>query len=537
MKCARDFRPHGPQGERLIGDYGGWSLDLASPDPVTGSTYDLGCLRTVARVKAMIKRDKPLMLIASPPCTYFSSLMNLSHGPSEKDWKHAVFLFSVAIDLCLYQARMGGRFILEYPAGSRAWHLPCVSKLLHVQDLERADFHMCQFGMTQEDENGCGFIFKPTTIYTNSEAVAERSRRRCCGGHRHIALLSGRAKEAQAYPQDLVDAWLDGVDLEMRREREGPVLNSLEMGSDMCDPSEDAFQPPVVLDAPEDAWLAPERIQSARQSEIEKFHSIPVYEYVDEAVAVNDPEAIIVDTRWVDSEKGSRLCAREFAHADDRDDLFSPTPPLVATKMVLSECATISGHQPYHLMLLDVKRAFLYAKTKRKLFIRLPREDPRGGERGILGRLLRAMYGTRDAPQLWTEEVQRVLQEIGFRSCPTQPCIFFHDLLSVTCITHVDDFLLCGPREALQSIYDQLRTSFTLKMKLVGPDRDEDKEGHFLGRRIGWTVQGLTYEADEKHSAALVRDWCFETCRGVATPGVNHESVEARRQLEELEKQ
>ena len=173
LVCEAFSPPRATRRALERGMRGGWALDLQSPDPVTQKTYDLGCLRTVARVKAMLKKDRPLMLIVSPPCTYFSSLMNFSQGPSKEDWDHAVALFSAAVDLCLYQARLGGKFILEHPTGSRAWGLPCLGKLLHVDGLGRADFHMCQYGMTQEDDYGCGFIYKPTSILTNSEAAAQ----------------------------------------------------------------------------------------------------------------------------------------------------------------------------------------------------------------------------------------------------------------------------------------------------------------------------------------------------------------------------
>ena len=77
-------------------------------------------------------------------------------------------------------------------------------------------------------------------------------------------------------------------------------------------------------------------IKAARQAEMKSFWEIPVYDYVPKAFAMSDSDGIIVDTTWVDVNKGtknqpewrSRLCAREFAALEERDDLFAPTPPL-----------------------------------------------------------------------------------------------------------------------------------------------------------------------------------------------------------------
>ena len=64
-------------------------------------------------------------------------------------------------------------------------------------------------------------------------------------------------------------------------------------------------------------------------------------------------------------------------------------------------------------MVLDVKGAFLYGKTKRNVYIWLPSEDPKNQE-GYMGKLEKAMYGTRDAPQVWQEEVRNTMTELGF---------------------------------------------------------------------------------------------------------------------------
>ena len=47
---------------REVGKSGGWSLDLRTPDPVTGRTWDLRDPKQVSRIKWMMRRDRPRVL-------------------------------------------------------------------------------------------------------------------------------------------------------------------------------------------------------------------------------------------------------------------------------------------------------------------------------------------------------------------------------------------------------------------------------------------------------------------------------------------
>ena len=60
-------------------------------------------------------------------------------------------------------------------------------------------------------------------------------------------------------------------------------------------------------------------------------------------------------------------------------------------------------------MLLDVKKAFLYGEIKRRVYIELPEEDVHREGGKYVGKLNKAMYGLRDAPQVWQMEVRRIL--------------------------------------------------------------------------------------------------------------------------------
>ena len=47
---------------------------------------------------------------------------------------------------------------------------------------------------------------------------------------------------------------------------------------------------------------------------------------------------------------------------------------------------------------------FLIWKVKRDVYIELPREDDMSLSGNMVGKLDKAMYGTRDAPQIWQRD-------------------------------------------------------------------------------------------------------------------------------------
>ena len=142
-------------------------------------------------------------------------------------------------------------------------------------------------------------------------------------------------------------------------------------------------------------------------------------EYANRADAYNDPEGVFVNVKWVRTNKGTkhkpqvkcRLVAQELAYGTRMDELFANTPSLSCVKLAMIHAAQEGKNRK--LMTLDVKSAFLYGAARRKIYIELPSADPESGGSKV-GVLYKALYGTRDAPQIWQHEVRKALIEIFF---------------------------------------------------------------------------------------------------------------------------
>jgi len=532
------------------GAKGGFSLDVDHEDPWTGRKWNLLDPKTQDAARSLVRRTRPRLLIASPPCTLFSQLLNISGGvKDEKKWSEAVQMVEFAVEMCILQHRAGRKFIFEHPAGAKSWKLPCLEKLRDITGVEAVVLNMCRFGMELEDKMGRGLVYKPTRIVTNSRTIAEKVGLRCVGGHRHVHLESGRAKLAARYPQSLSDAFLDGLAIEEAFEGGAKeMLMKLTECSDMCDKEEEkAIRESLRgIDDVTGEELDPVLVTRARGEEMKGFEEFGVYEYVLREVAEKDEEGKFIGTRWVDHNKGtaespevrSRLVGQEFARGEVRDDLFAATPPLLASRMLLSATASRSRHGPgdHRIMLLDVKKAFLYGKIQRKVYIELPKEDPKSESGRYVGRLIKAMYGTRDAPQVWQAEVRRTMEELGFKPLVSTPCVYVNRETGVRAVAHVDDFLCAGPRGRLEEFKEELMKRYQMKGQMLGPGVKEVREGKFLGRTIRWGEQGIEWQGDDKLRTALLKEWMMERSSVVSTPGVKEEREKRGPDIEILDK-
>ena len=87
-------------------------------------------------------------------------------------------------------------------------------------------------------------------------------------------------------------------------------------------------------------------------------------------------------------------------------------------EMIMSLATThdVGIGQGDHLKLdfIDIGRTDFNAMARREVFIRLP---PEGNEEGMVGKLMKGMYGTRDATQSWEAEYRELMMTSEFNQC------------------------------------------------------------------------------------------------------------------------
>ena len=263
---------------------------------------------------------------------------------------------------------------------------------------------------------------------------------------------------------------------------------------------------------------------------MKRFKAHNVYGYCDREVAKWDPLGTFVKVKWVRVNKGSRenpnvrcrLVAQELAYGAKDDELYAGTPSLSTLKWLLSDLA--SNRSPdSRIMIMDIKSAFLYGEAVRNVYIELPHRDPESGK-NVVGKLVKAMYGTRDAPKIWFNTVKRFMAKLGFRTSRVQPSLFIHDQKKLKLMVHVDDFLVTGPESGCEWLHSELKKLFELSCLMLGDDKIS--EAKYLNRVVQWGVKGISVSGDAKHSQILISEWGMESCKEVDTP-MGREAEEA----------
>ena len=273
--------------------------------------------------------------------------------------------------------------------------------------------------------------------------------------------------------------------------------------------------------------LDSELVRKARAEEMKEFAKYGVYKKVpiSDCYAQTGKEPIGV--RWVDVNKGdhvtpeyrSRLVAQEIKR-DNRLDLFAAMPPLEAKRVLFSMMMSSDEKEGVVLDFIDVRRAYFHATAIRDVYVKLPDEDH---EAGMCGKLVRAMYGTRDAAQCWEREYTSFMKKVGFTSGKSSPCIFWHQARGIRAVVHGDDFTLSGQRHELDWFREEMARTFSIKIKArIGPCEGGEQATRILNRIVNYEDNVLTYEADQRHAEVVVKGIGLSAeSKSVVTPGTN----------------
>lgn len=142
-------------------------------------------------------------------CIWCSTRENLNKNRHTEQFQtcsqSAVSTNVFCIQLCKFLNKDRRYFLHEHPKAATSWktdptkHFMCC----HVMKLFYAMANMCAFNMTQQDQFGEGFIYKPTCFMTNSLKRFKQLGKQWLGKHRHIHLMNGRAAKATVYTDEL----------------------------------------------------------------------------------------------------------------------------------------------------------------------------------------------------------------------------------------------------------------------------------------------------------------------------------------------
>ena len=516
-----------------------------------------------------VKEKKPSWVVGSPPCTAFSQLQGLNFPKMDPDRVARIMKEAKAhlhFVIYLYHIKLAeGRHLL-----ATSWKDPRMLRLLKHPKVGTTVADQCMYGLTTKDANGKEVkAKKPTQWASSAPHMLKRLSTRCDRTHTHQHLISGRATAAAYYPPKLISQILRGmrdtadaehaesdwtpemgiamVHAAMHHDQPATSLVAAYRESDLAHAnaqrkvtfkymdgrevslSLDSNFKPQYKDEYTNEMLPYEAAKDAMLDELSYFCSV-VFQGVTTDEALKDSDGKIVGCRWVNCNKGDldnpdvrcRLVAQEVNHGDGPTDAFyAATPPLESKRLLFSQWATERKRDGRHLKIscVDIRKAYFNGKPNRSLYVRLPPEL--GLPRNVLGKLVRCMYGTRDAGAIWETCYVDCLVGMGFAQGLGSPCCFYHSEWKISVVVHGDDFTALGTDESLDKYEAGLKKSFECKLRgRLGVEAHDAKEIRLLNRIVRITDQGLLYEADPRHAELLAKSMNLEQCRHVATPGV-----------------
>ena len=212
----------------------GLALDLTVVDPYDGQPWDFDKPEKRERARALIRRQKPYVLIGLPMCRAFSTWQYLNRfccvDPAALERARIQAIVHVDFVMGLYAEQMDGNryFLHEHPAHATSWKLESVLEILRADNVVRVEADQCQYGAEIKHGPQTGEpIKKPTAFMTNSDEIAACLSQRCTGrggrcsrpaGGQHQACSGMHAREAAIYPRDLCRAILRGIRAQMRQD-------------------------------------------------------------------------------------------------------------------------------------------------------------------------------------------------------------------------------------------------------------------------------------------------------------------------------
>ena len=159
----------------------------------------------------------------------------------------------------------------------------------------------------------------------------------------------------------------------------------------------------------------------------------------------------------VDRRKARVVCGGNMQHASTYDQISSPTAVAPSVKLLFS----IASKRAHVVRIFDVKAAYLRADLPESdvIYMRLPTKQ---GDPEVIVRLIKSLYGLKQAGALWYALITDTLETFGCTVNPADSCIWsYTDPATGETLDlglHVDDMLCCATDTSLiDKLMDYIR--------------------------------------------------------------------------------
>jgi hypothetical protein len=192
--------------------------------------------------------------------------------------------------------------------------------------------------------------------------------------------------------------------------------------------------------------------------------------------AKKPPDQPVIKAKWLFKMKtnpdGSllpkaRLVAKGYSQIQfiNYDETFSPVIRKESVRYLFSHAAA-NNLEVHHM---DVETAFLNGELKEDVYMELP--EGFGEDTGKIVKLKRSLYGLKQSPRCWYENINNTLIKNKYHPSISDPCTYLkknekEEVIGLIGL-YVDDCLISGEAEEIKRMKQIL--SNTYKMKDLGP--------------------------------------------------------------------
>lgn len=233
----------------------------------------------------------------------------------------------------------------------------------------------------------------------------------------------------------------------------------------------------------------------------------------------------ILTCRWVFSKKpGNKFKARLVAHGHQQlknqefKETFSPVIRTESIKILLAVSALTN--KIVHAM--DVNNAFLNGILDSEVF--MTQAPGFESENNTVYKLVKSIYGLREAPAVWNRVLSDVLVKDGFKRVESEISLYLKKGIMVG--VYVDDILISAETEGeIDKVKLLLKSNFRMK----------DMKGitKFIGMNIKQSPLGIEISLSD-YIEKMLEDFGMTECNTVRTPtmsGLDLETIDAEPKL------
>ena len=207
----------------------------------------------------------------------------------------------------------------------------------------------------------------------------------------------------------------------------------------------------------------------------------------------------------------ARLVAdgRGQRHGIDYNEIFSPTFKPATLRTILA----LAAQDGLKLRSIDFSTAYLNGDLDEDVYMTQPEGFPQG-ERGQLLKLLRSIYGLKQAGRQWNKKLSKKLLSMGFKCLQSDRSCYLYSNGTVNIILpiYVDDGTIAAKSDAdIDKVIAQLGESF--KVKDLGPTE------WLLGIKIEQDPEnGDIHISQRQYAVNMLEQYGMADCKPVDTP-------------------